>query len=153
MAWEVWRAFDQNLIAADYELPTFQFRWWLFDWVRPVPGRWIYVAFAILGFAGLAVAIGLFYRWQRSSCCSESAYWFLLEKAAYLNHRYLASSSRCCSSSCRPLLHIRSTRSAVAGWSEATPCEMEGPRWFPRGPCGSSGSRSPCRTSSPASRS
>jgi vitamin K-dependent gamma-carboxylase len=91
VTWEVWRAFDGNLIRADYDLPTFHFRWWLFDWVRPLPGVWIYVAFGLLGVAALLVAVGAFYRAAAVVQFLGLAYWFLLDKSGYLNHRYLAT--------------------------------------------------------------
>ncbi len=91
VAWEVWRAFDGNLIRADYDLPTFHFTWWLFGWVRPLPGAGIYIAFALLGIAAALVALGLFYRPAAIVTFVGITYWFLMEKASYLNHRYLAS--------------------------------------------------------------
>ena len=91
LAWEVWRAFDGNLIRADYDLPTFHFRWWLFEWVRPFPGIWIYVAFVVLGLAAVCVALGAFYRYATVVQFLGVGYWFLLDKSSYLNHRYLAT--------------------------------------------------------------
>ena len=91
IAWEVWRAFDGNLIRADYDLPTFHFTWWLFDWVKPLPGVGIYIAFGVLGVAAVLVALGAFYRFAAALTCVGIAYWFLMEKASYLNHRYLAA--------------------------------------------------------------
>lgn len=91
VAWEVWRAFDTNLIRADYDLPRFTFRWWLFDWVRPLPGPLIYVAFAALGVTAALLAAGLFTRIAAGGTFVGMAYWFLLDKTSYLNHRYLAT--------------------------------------------------------------
>ncbi len=90
IVWEVWRAFDSNLIRADYDLPKFMFHWWLFQWVRPLPGVWIYIAFVALGIAAALLALGLFSRIAAAFTALGIAYWFLMEKAAYLNHRYLA---------------------------------------------------------------
>ena len=91
VAWEVWRAFDTNLIKADYDLPRFMFRWWLFEWVRPLPGPLIYVAFAVLGVAAAFLAAGLLTRAAAAGTFAGMAYWFLLDKTSYLNHRYLAT--------------------------------------------------------------
>jgi vitamin K-dependent gamma-carboxylase len=91
LAWEVWRAFDGNLIRADYDLPRYLFRWWLFEWVRPFPGPWLYVAFAVLGVAAAMLAAGLFTRVAAAVTCAGISYWFLLDKTNYLNHRYLAA--------------------------------------------------------------
>src|SRR5688572_18867146 len=49
VAWEVWRAFDGNQFRADYAIPDFQFRWWLFEWVRPLPDPLLYGVFVLLG--------------------------------------------------------------------------------------------------------
>ncbi len=88
-AWEIWRALDGNLITADYELRPYLFRWLAFEWVRPLPGRWLYVAFAVTGVAALFLAAGLFYRTAAIVHFVGITYWIVLEKAAYLNHRYL----------------------------------------------------------------
>ncbi len=90
-AWEIWRAFDGNLIAADYETPRYLFRWWAFEWVMPLPGRWLYFAFAATGVAALLVAAGLFYRTAAVVHVLGISYWILMEKAGYLNHRYLTA--------------------------------------------------------------
>ena len=90
VAWEVWRAFDGNLIRADYDLPTYLFRWWLFEWVRPLPGSLIYVAFGLLGVAAACLALGLFHRVAAATTFLGLTYWLLLDKSSYLNHRYLA---------------------------------------------------------------
>lgn len=91
IAWEVWRAFDTNLIRADYDIPPFLFRWWLFEWVRPLPGPLIYVAFAVLGVAAVSLALGFRTRASAALVFAGMAYWFLLDKSSYLNHRYLAT--------------------------------------------------------------
>ncbi len=88
-AWEIWRAYDGNQIAADYDVPRHLFRWWAFEWVKPAPGRWLYIAFAIAAIAALFVAAGLFYRVAAVVHFLGITYWFLMEKANYLNHRYL----------------------------------------------------------------
>jgi hypothetical protein len=91
IAWEVWRAFDSNLIRADYDIPPFLFRWWLFEWVRPLPGPLIYVAFALLGVGAVSLALGSRTRISAAVVFAGMAYWFLLDKSSYLNHRYLAT--------------------------------------------------------------
>jgi hypothetical protein len=91
IAWEVWRAFDTNLIRADYDIPPFLFRWWLFEWVRPLPGPLIYVAFAVLGVAAASLALGFRTKVSAAITFAGMAYWFLLDKSSYLNHRYLAT--------------------------------------------------------------
>ena len=92
VAWEVWRAFDGNLIRADYELPKCHFTWWLIrvGAIRsPAPG--CTSRSRLLGVAAFCLAIGLFTRIAAALTCLGLTYWILMEKAAYLNHRYLAA--------------------------------------------------------------
>lgn len=91
VAWEIWRAFEGNQFRADYAIPDFQFRWWLFEWVRPLPDVLLYGVFAFVGLAALCLALGVVYRVAAVVTCGGLAYWFLMEKASYLNHRYLAT--------------------------------------------------------------
>lgn len=91
VAWEVWREIDHGLIRADYLDPRFLFSWALFDWVRPLPDdTWMLAVFGVLAVSGLFVAAGAFYRAAAVVMTAGMTYWFLLEKARYLNHRYLA---------------------------------------------------------------
>lgn len=92
IAWEVWRAFDSGLIQATYNPDDYLFRWWLFEWVRPLPGVFIYfIPFALLGVSAVMLALGLFYRLAAIITCACLTNWFLFDKADYLNHRYLAA--------------------------------------------------------------
>lgn len=90
IAWEVWREYDGGAMRVDYVLPDFHYTWWLFDWVRPHHGVGVYIAFGVLAAAGLLVALGLFYRGAALVQALGLTYWFLMEKARYLNHHYLA---------------------------------------------------------------
>jgi vitamin K-dependent gamma-carboxylase len=91
LVWGVWRVFDSGDIATVFLEPTYLFRWWLFDWVRPLPGPLLYVAFAAIGVAAALFAAGLYYRVAAVVLAAGLAYWFLLEKGEYLNHKYLAT--------------------------------------------------------------
>lgn len=90
IAWEIWREYDLGFLRADYLDPGFLFRWWLFDWVRPLPEPWFFIVFGVVILAGLCVALGLFYRQAAVLLFGGISYLFLLEKTRYLNHRYLA---------------------------------------------------------------
>lgn len=91
VAWEVWREIDHGLLRADYLEPRFLFSWAAFDWVDPLPGdTWTLAVFGVLAISGLFVAAGAFYRPAAVVMTVGLTYWFLLEKARYLNHRYLA---------------------------------------------------------------
>lgn len=89
-AWEALHFLDDGRIREIYLEPDFLFTWWLFDWVKPHHGFGVYLHFVLLVVAGLLVAAGLFYRWAAIVQFLGMTYFFLLDKAPYLNHRYLA---------------------------------------------------------------
>ncbi|MEZ4269473.1 MAG: HTTM domain-containing protein [Myxococcota bacterium] len=74
-----------------YVEPAFHFTWAGFDWVRPWPGAWMEVHFALMALAALSLTLG--YRTR----VSAGAFWLfftyaeLIDKATYLNHYYLVS--------------------------------------------------------------
>lgn len=87
-AWEAWRYFDNNFARGYYLDPNYLFTWWLFDWVRPHEiGTYVHIA--VMGLAGAAVALGLFYRFSATIAFLSVTYLFLLDKGRYLNHVYL----------------------------------------------------------------
>ena len=90
VTWGAWRALDSGHVAEAYGDPSYLFRWWLFEWVRPLPGIWLSIAFVAIGIAAAFVTVGLFYRVATVFLAAGVAYWFLLEKADYLNHMYLS---------------------------------------------------------------
>jgi hypothetical protein len=90
IAWEVWREFEGGLLRLDYIDPDFHFGWAFLEWVRPLSPGWTNAIFALLAASALCVALGLFYRAAVIVTLAGVSYWFLLEKARYLNHRYLA---------------------------------------------------------------
>lgn len=89
MVWEAWRFFDHGRITRYYVEPGYQFRWLLFEWVRPLPGPGMYAVFVLIAAAGLLVALGWRYRLAAPAATLLLAYVFLLDKAQYLNHLYL----------------------------------------------------------------
>lgn len=90
IAWEVWREIDNGFVRADYVDPRYLFRWSLLEWVKPLPDTWLIAMFVALAISGLFVAFGLYYRTAAVVMSVGMTYWFLLEKARYLNHHYLA---------------------------------------------------------------
>jgi len=89
MLWEVWKYFANGWIARYYVDPTFHFTYFGFEWVRPWPGSWMYVHFAILGVLAGCIALGTLYRLATMLFFLAFSYTFLLEQARYLNHLYL----------------------------------------------------------------
>lgn len=89
MAWEVVRYFQKGWISTYYIAPQFHFTYYGFGWVKPWPGPWMYVHFAVLGLASLGIAAGLWYRLSAVVFFLGFTYVFLLEQTNYLNHFYL----------------------------------------------------------------
>jgi len=69
--------------------PSFHFTYPGFGWVKPLPGRGMYILFFGLGLAAALVTAGLAYRLSAAALCLGFTYVFLLEKARYVNHYYL----------------------------------------------------------------
>ncbi|MBZ5712732.1 HTTM domain-containing protein [Nannocystis pusilla] len=76
-------------IGRYYIDPAFNFTYYGFEWVKALPGDWMYVHFGVLGLAALCVTIGLCYRLAAAVFFAGFSYMFLLEQARYLNHIYL----------------------------------------------------------------
>ena len=89
IAWEMFRYLDHYWVVLNYQEPELLFKYWLFEWVDPLPGLWLPLAFAAIGFTALFVAAGAFYRVSAAVVFVGLWYVFLLDKARYLNHWYL----------------------------------------------------------------
>lgn len=89
IAWEAWRFFERGYIRSNFLVPDYLFTWWGFDWVRPHEvGSYVHIG--VLGVAAVALALGAFSRLSAIAVFLGIAYVFLLDKATYLNHVYLA---------------------------------------------------------------
>jgi hypothetical protein len=91
MLWEVWCYFDHGWIKRYYIDPSFHFKYYGFDWVRPWPGDGMYLHFYVLGALAICIMVGLFYRLSTTLFFLGFTYIFLLDKTNYLNHFYLIS--------------------------------------------------------------
>ncbi len=89
MLWEVYRFFTHNWISRYYIEPVVHFTYYGFSWIKPWPGRGMYVHFFVLGAAAFCIMIGFCYRIAASIFFVGFTYVFLLEHARYLNHFYL----------------------------------------------------------------
>lgn len=89
IAWDVQRYWQYGWIDEYYIRPKFHFGYLYLEWIRPLPGDWMYVHFAALGVAALLVALGLFYRPAIVVLWFLYTWKFLLEKSVYMNHYYL----------------------------------------------------------------
>ncbi len=91
MAWEVVRYFQHGWISSYYIQPDFHFTYFGFGWVKPWPGRGMYVHFAVMGLAALGIMAGMWYRLCAAVFFLAFTHVFLIDQAYYLNHFYLIS--------------------------------------------------------------
>lgn len=89
LVWDCWRFVRFDRIGRYYVAPEFHFTYAGFGWVRPLPEPWIHLAWAAVGIAAFLVMLGLFYRVAIVVLTVLFGYFFLLDKAEYLNHFYL----------------------------------------------------------------
>ena len=74
-----------------YLEPAYHFSYYGFGWVKPWPGWGMYLHFALLGVAGLGVALGYRYRLSITAFFLLFTYVELIDKTTYLNHYYFVS--------------------------------------------------------------
>lgn len=69
--------------------PPILFQYYGFEWVHPWPGYWLYVHFGVISLSALGIMLGCLYRLSAIVFFLSWTYYFLLERAFYLNHFYL----------------------------------------------------------------
>ena len=89
MLWEVYRYFTYGWITRYFIEPAINFTYYGFSWVKPWPGRGMYIHFFVLGLAAACVMVGFLYRIAAPVFFLAFTYSFLLEQTRYLNHFYL----------------------------------------------------------------
>ena len=60
-----------------------------FEWLRPLPGPWMYAWYGLMALCGLLVMLGLFYR---AAVLAFALLWsaaYLMQSVSYNNHYYL----------------------------------------------------------------
>lgn len=87
LAWDCWRYVDNTRIYRYYVEPEMLFPFLPF--VQPLPEPWIHIVWGGVGLFGVMVALGLFYRFSIIALTLIFAYFFLLDRAQYLNHNYM----------------------------------------------------------------
>jgi hypothetical protein len=87
--WEVYRYFTNGWITRYFVEPAVNFTYYGFSWVKPWPGRGMYIHFFVLGVAAAFVMAGFFYRVAAPVLFLAFTYTFLLDQTRYLNHLYL----------------------------------------------------------------
>ncbi|HEU4713208.1 MAG TPA: HTTM domain-containing protein [Pyrinomonadaceae bacterium] len=89
LLWEVYRYFTYGWINRYFIDPAVNFTYYGFSWVKPWPGRGMYIHFAVLGVAAACVMLGFLYRIATPVFFLAFTYFFLLDQTRYLNHFYL----------------------------------------------------------------
>ncbi len=87
--WEVYRYFTHGWITRYFVEPAVTFTYYGFSWVKPWPGRGMYIHFFVLGLAAACVMAGFLYRIAAPILFLAFTYFFLLDQTRYLNHFYL----------------------------------------------------------------
>jgi hypothetical protein len=74
-----------------YLRPDFHFTYYGFDWIKPLPGPWLYLVYGAVAVLSLCIAAGLLYRFSITTFFLLFTYTELLDKTYYLNHYYFVS--------------------------------------------------------------
>ncbi len=90
MLWEVQCYLNYGWVASEYIDPPYYFPYAGFERVRPWPGVGMYIHLYALGLLAMCIAAGFFYRVSTILFAFGITYVFLLDKAHFLNHMYLA---------------------------------------------------------------
>lgn len=78
-----------HLARNAFDPDAFQFGYYGFEWLEPLPEPFMSTLFISLVLAALLIILGRWYRWATTFFAFGFTYVFLLEKAHYLNHAYL----------------------------------------------------------------
>ena len=89
MLWETYRYFTHGWIGRYFVEPVVNFTYYGFSWVKPWPGRGMYIHFVVLGLAAACVMAGFMYRIAAPVFFLAFTYFFLLDQTRYMNHFYL----------------------------------------------------------------
>jgi vitamin K-dependent gamma-carboxylase len=89
LVWDCYRYFKYDRIYRYYVEPEWTFPYFGLDFIQPLPAPFIYYAWAMVGVFAFLVMVGLFFRVAIWGFVLVFGYFFLLDKAQYLNHNYL----------------------------------------------------------------
>jgi hypothetical protein len=62
LAFWAWDYLTSGRVTAIYVEPNYHFSYRGFEWIKPLPGFWMYGLFHLLLIASLGIALGVFYR-------------------------------------------------------------------------------------------
>ncbi|MEM6643578.1 MAG: HTTM domain-containing protein [Bacteroidota bacterium] len=71
--------------------PSVHFHYYGFEWVKPLPGNWLYLVFFLLLLSTVAITIGAYYRFFATLFFVLFSYVELIDLTYYLNHYYFVS--------------------------------------------------------------
>lgn len=74
-----------------YIQPQLYFSYLGFDWIKPLPGQWMYLPFMVMIAAAVGIILGFRYRISAILFFICFTYVELLDKSNYLNHYYFVS--------------------------------------------------------------
>ncbi len=74
-----------------YMQPKYFFPYLGFEWVRPLPGNWMYLPFFLMLISAIGILLGFLYRYAAFLFFLCFTYVELLDKSNYLNHYYFVS--------------------------------------------------------------
>ncbi|ETX13282.1 hypothetical protein OCH239_12300 [Roseivivax halodurans JCM 10272] len=89
LVWDCWRFVKYDRVWRYWVAPEIHFTYEGFGWITPLPEPWIHLAWLLVGGSAFCVMLGLFYRISIVVLTVTFGYFFLLDKAEYLNHFYL----------------------------------------------------------------
>lgn len=85
------RFVSKGWVKTLYIDPPHHFTYYGFEWVRDLPGDWMYLPFIACIIASVGILIGFFYRWSALLFFVSFTYIELIDKSYYLNHYYFVS--------------------------------------------------------------
>ncbi len=91
MTFGIIRFVAKGWVEQMYIMPKFYFGYLGFEWVKPLPGEWMYLPFGLMILAAVGITIGAFYRYSTIIFFVCFSYVELLDKSNYLNHYYFIS--------------------------------------------------------------
>jgi hypothetical protein len=91
LAASMWRFIHYGWVEALFIRPTFAFKYWGFEWVKPLPpDALLALPWCLMGLS-LCLAAGLAFRLTAGAFALGLIYLQLLDVSTYLNHYYLAA--------------------------------------------------------------
>lgn len=78
-------------VSSLYIEPHYFFGYYGFEWVKPLPGNWMYLPFVAMIVASIGIIFGGLYRVSAFVFFISFTYVELLDKSNYLNHYYFVS--------------------------------------------------------------